>query len=179
MKVLAFAASSSTQSINKKLVSFVASYFSNDEVEILDLNDFEMPIFSIDKEQTQGIPSLAFDFSAKIANADFILISLAEHNGAYSAAFKNIFDWVSRIPKTPVFQDKPLFIMATSPGPRGGASVLELAKNRFPFNGGQVIDTFSLPSFGETFQEGKGIINSTFLQELENKITQIQQNAAN
>jgi chromate reductase len=179
MKVLAFAASSSSQSINKKLVSFVASYFLNDEVDILDLNDYEMPIFSVDKEHLHGIPSLAFDFSAKIASADLILISFAEHNGAYSAAFKNIFDWVSRIPKVPVFQDKPLFLMATSPGPRGGASVLELAKNRFPFNGGQVIDTFSLPSFGETFQEGKGIINPTFLQELENKITQIQQNAAN
>ena len=45
MKILAFAGSNSTVSINKKLVTFASTFFSENEVEILDLNDYEMPIY--------------------------------------------------------------------------------------------------------------------------------------
>ena len=173
MRVIAFAGSTSKKSINKQLVTFAASYFSEDDLEILDLNDFEMPVFSVDKEDDNGIPKEAYDFSEKLASADLILISLAEHNGAYSAAFKNVFDWASRIPKKTVFHDKGIFLMATSPGPRGGSNVLEIAKSRFPWNGGQILETFSLPSFSETFKAGKGICNDTLKEELESKIEKI------
>ena len=89
MKILALAGSNSKNSINKKLVSFAASLFINAEVNLLDLNDFEMPIYSIDREKENGIPELAQSFSTKIKEADLILISLAEHNGAYSVAFRS------------------------------------------------------------------------------------------
>lgn len=173
MKVIAFAGSTSKASINKQLVTFAASYFKEDALEILDLNDFEMPIFCIDKEIENGIPKKAFEFSDKLASANLIIISLAEHNGAYSAAFKNVLDWASRIPKKTVFHDKAIFLMATAPGPRGGSNVLEIAKNRFPWNGGRVLETFSLPSFSETFNVKQGIINETFKEELETKIEKI------
>lgn len=179
MKVLAFAGSSSKNSINKRLVEFAAQLFNEESTKILDLNDFEMPIFSIDKEKTNGIPQLAYDFSAEIEECDIILLALAEHNGAYSAAFKNLFDWLSRIPGKTVFQSKAIFLMATSPGPRGGSSVLEIAKNRFPFNGGNVVDSFSLPSFEETFQAKKGISNPTLLEEFTLKIEKIKQELNN
>ena len=67
-----------------------------------------MPIYSSDREQ-KGIPQLALDFASKIDGADFLLISLAEHNGTYSTAFKNLFDWLSRIPNRPHFGDKKMF----------------------------------------------------------------------
>lgn len=175
MKVLAFAGSTSSESINKLLVEFAASQFAEHEVEMLDLNDFEMTIFSVDKEKHSGIPAQSILFSEAIDRSDLILLSLAEHNGAYSAAFKNIFDWVSRIPNRTVFANKPIFLMSTSPGPRGGSGVLEIAKNRFPFNGGVIINTFSLPSFFETFQKDKGIINETLNEEFQQKIHQIKQ----
>ena len=47
MKLLAFAGSSSTTSINKKLVTYAAGLFNADEIEILDLNDFELPLFNL------------------------------------------------------------------------------------------------------------------------------------
>jgi NAD(P)H-dependent FMN reductase len=173
MKVIALAGSTSKESINKQLVEFAASYFDEHDVEVLDLNDFDMTVFSVDKERKNGIPKEAFTFSDKLKSADLILLSLAEHNGAYSAAFKNTLDWASRIPSRTVFHDKGIFLMATSPGPRGGSSVLEMAKIRFPFNGGHVLETFSLPSFGETFQKGLGISNATLKEELETKIDKI------
>src|SRR6187402_1054501 len=131
MKIIAFAGSPSKKSINKKLATYAAGLFENTEVEVLDLNDYEMPLFSVDKEAIIGQHSLAQAFLDKIATADTLVVSLAENNGNYSAAFKNTVDWCSRItPK--IFQEKPMLLMATSPGARGGASVLEIAKNNFP-----------------------------------------------
>ena len=48
-KIIAFAGSSSKQSINKQLITFTSTLFKNFESEILDLNDYEMPIYSVDR----------------------------------------------------------------------------------------------------------------------------------
>lgn len=173
MKILAFAGSNSRKSINKQLVSWVATQFPNGAITILDLNDFEMPLFGVDYEAEQGIPQLAHDFASHIDAADLILISLAENNGAYSVAFKNVFDWVSRIPQRSVFEDKPIFLMATSPGKRGGSTVLSIAEQRFPFNGGKILETFSLPSFGDNFNKEEGIVHDELKQEVLSKIESI------
>jgi NAD(P)H-dependent FMN reductase len=164
-KIIAFGASSSKDSINKQLAAYAAGLFENASVEILDLNDYEMPIFSIDVEAATGVPTLATDFFNKLGTADLLVISFAEHNGAYSAAFKNIFDWISRIHAT-TFQEKQTLIMATSPGPRGGSSVLEIAKNRLPFQGANVKGSFSLPSFNDNFDTKNGITNKELDKQL-------------
>jgi NAD(P)H-dependent FMN reductase len=164
-KIIAFGASSSSTSINKKLATYAASLFENCLVEILDLNEYEMPIFSVDKEKDNGIPQLAHDFYNKLGTADLIIISFAEHNGAYSAAFKNIFDWISRI-NGKTFQEKPMLLLATSPGIRGGSSVLEIANKRFPFQGGIVKGSFSLPSFNDNFDDKDGIKNPELKKQL-------------
>ena len=163
-KIIAFGASSSKTSINKQLATYAAKQFLNAEVEVLDLNDFEMPIFSSDKESENGIPQLALDFYNKLGTADLIVISFAEHNGTYTTAFKNIFDWSSRI-NAKTFQEKPVLLLSTSPGPRGGSTVLEIAKGRFPFQGAIVKGSFSLPSFTDNFDAEKGITNSVLKNE--------------
>lgn len=164
-KILAFGASNSTKSINKQLAAYAANLFENAAVELLDLNDYEMPIYSMDREKKDGIPQLAHDFYAKMGSTDLILISFAEHNGAYSTAFKNIFDWMSRI-NGKTFQEKPMFLLATSPGARGGSSVLEIANKRFPFQGGVVKGSFSLPNFNDNFDAEKGITNPELKKQL-------------
>lgn len=171
MKIIAFGASPSKNSINKKLATYAADLFENAEVEVLDLNDFQMPLFSIDVEKEIGKHALAQAFLDKIATATILVVSLAENNGNYSAAFKNVFDWCTRIRKD-VFQDKPMLLMATSTGAKGGASVLGIAKNAFPFYGGNVKATFSLPSFDTNFDiEKGGISNIELRKELQKLIT--------
>lgn len=173
MKIIAFGASPSKNSINKKLATYTASLFKNAEVEILDLNDFQMPIFSVDIEAEIGQHDNAKAFLAKIASADFLVVSMAENNGNYSSAFKNIFDWCTRIQKE-VFQQKPMLLMATSPGGRGGATVLEFAKTAFPGFGTEIKGTFSLPNFNDNFDVEKGRISNPELdKELKAIINQI------
>lgn len=154
--IVAFGASNSKNSINKKLANFAANQVADAKVNLLDLNDFEMPIYGIDKEKETGIPALANDFKSHIKNSDGIVISFAEHNGAYSAAFKNIFDWISRIEKD-VWENKPMLLMATSPGGRGGMTVLDIAVNKFKFMNKNTVVSFSLPSFNQNFSEENGI----------------------
>ena len=123
-KILAFGASNSKNSLNKKLAAFAAYQVENVEVNLVDLNDYEMPIYSIDREKETGLPDLAIQFKQQIKDADGIIISFAEHNSAYTAAYKNIYDWVSRIERN-VWENKPMFLLATSPGGRGAKTVLE------------------------------------------------------
>lgn len=164
MKIIAFGASPSKNSLNKKLATSAAHLFENGEVEVLDLNDFQMPLFTVDIEEEIGQHSLAQAFLDKIASADILVVSLAENNGNYSVAFKNIFDWCTRI-SGKVFQGKPMLLMATSPGAKGGSAVLEIAKKAFPFYGGNIKTSFSLPSFDDNFDIKKMQISNIELRK--------------
>ncbi len=172
MKILAFAASNSSTSINKKFVTSVSKYYkeADDNIEILDLNDYEMPLYSNDREIINGIPKEAFRFAEKIDRADFILISFAEHNGNYAAAYKNIVDWTSRIKGRKVYNGKPIFLLATSDGARGGQSVLDIAIHRLPRDGAEILESFSLPQFNKNFEDGKGVIDPVLRSQLEAKV---------
>ncbi len=148
--ILAIGASTSKNSINRRLANFAANQVPNGQVTLLDLNDFNMPLFSVDLEVELGSPKSAQLFKEHIKSADAIVISFAEHNGSYSSAFKNIIDWASRI-EGKLWEGKTLFLMATSPGGRGGQTVLTSATNGYPHMGGNVSAEFSLPSFNANF----------------------------
>jgi len=166
MKIIAFAATSSRKSINKQLVSHAASLVENAQVEVLDINDYEMPLFSEDREAELGKPQLAQDFIDKIASADALVISFAEHNGSYTAAFKNLFDWSSRTLQK-VYQHKPLILLSTSPGPGGAATVLAAAVNSAPFFDGNVKAHLSVPSFYDNFDSEQGqLTNAEYADKL-------------
>jgi len=160
MKIIAFAGSNSLQSINKKLAIYAAGLFKNADTEVLDLNDYELPLFSVDKEKEIGKPELAGKFLQKMQSADVIVLSLAEHNAAFSAAFKNIYDWASRQDKK-VFAEKPMLMLATSPGKGGGRNVIEAGKISLPKYGGNIKATFYLPEFNDNFDTASGKISNS------------------
>ena len=162
MKLLAFAASSSSKSINKQLATYAASQVQHSdgvEIEILDLNNYELPLFSEDREAELGQPQLAQDFLAKLAQADAIIISFAEHNGYYTSAYKNLFDWTSRINRE-LYQNKPMVLLSTSPGPRGAATVLAAASAATPNFAGNVKASLSIPSFYDNFDMEKQVLTN-------------------
>lgn len=159
MKIIGFAGSTSSESINKALASYTLERIndidSSISTELLDLNDFELPLFSVDREK-EGFPENVQRFIDKIQSADALVISMAEHNGAYSAVAKNLIDWCSR-KELGFFNELPMLLMATSPGGYGGGNVLELAEKRFPKFNAELKSTFKLPSFKDNFKMGAGI----------------------
>ncbi|MEL6982189.1 MAG: NAD(P)H-dependent oxidoreductase, partial [Actinomycetota bacterium] len=163
MRILAFAASNSSRSINRVLLDHAIDLLTTSAgddltVETIDLRDYEMPIYSIDREEADGIPKPAKDFQQAITNADGLLIGLAEHNGNFTAAYKNLFDWTSRLGQR-VYQDTPTVLLATSPGPSGGGNVLRLAVAGAPHVGQELLGTLAVPSFGQSVDPETGALN--------------------
>lgn len=172
MNILSFGASYSKKSINKQFAHYTANLFEGHIISILDLNDFQLPIFTVDIENEIGHPIIINEFIKKIEWANFIIISMAEHNGNQTASFKNLFDWTSRV-KMNMFENKKILLLSTSTGERGGLSSLETALNRFPRHGAEIIGNFSLPKFNENFSFENGIINEDLNKKYRNIIVEV------
>ncbi len=170
MKIISFGASNSKKSINKEFARYTATFF--DDVEMIDINSFPLPIYSIDIEQESGIPEATRLFYNKIEEADFIIISLAEHNGTYTTAFKNLFDWTSRF-RNKFFENKKLLLLSTSPGVRGGRGVMDAALVRFPIHGAEILGHFCLPQFQQNYSQEMGIVNPEIYTKFETLINEV------
>lgn len=164
MKVIAFGASTSSTSINAFIATYVAKRVPGAEVEVLDIRDYDVPMFSEDKEKELGQAGGAKAFLDDLSRADALVISFAEHNGHYPAAYKNLFDWSTRIHRE-VYQNKPAVYLATSPGPGGAQSVLAAATGSAGFFGGNVKGSLSVPSFYDHVDMEQGKVTSIDLEE--------------
>ena len=164
MNILSIGASSSSSSINQQFADYTAKQSASANVTSFLLGSLTLPIYSEDEEKKNGIPADAQSFLEAIRESDGIIISLAEHNGSYTAFFKNLYDWTSRIEQS-LWSDKPMLLLSTSPGPRGGATVLATGKATFPRMGAKVAASFSLPSFYDNFS-AEGIADRDLSAEL-------------
>lgn len=125
-KILAFAGSTRTESFNKKLVK-IASAGAKDagaDVTVIDLHDFQMPLYDEDLERQEGLPSSAHKLKDLMLEHQGLLISSPEYNSSISGVLKNTIDWTSRqsdgeIPLA-CFKDKVAGLMSASPGGLGG-----------------------------------------------------------
>ena len=173
MKILAIGGSNSKKSINRALANYTAQLFDLASVTTVDISQIQIPLYSVDREAEIGIPNEILDFAKQIDQTDLIILSLAENNGSFNVGLKNLLDWTSRIKDRKIFNNKPILLMATSPGARGGATVLASAKMLFPFSGAEIKATFSLPSFYQNFDFEKGITNPEMLEELKEIVKNI------
>ena len=155
-RILAFAGSNSSTSINYKLVKYTTSLIKDQDINLIDMVDYTFPVFSEDLERNEGYSDLLRELKDKIVNAEGLIISVNEHNSNPSAYFKNVLDWLSRVDRN-YLVDTKILLMSCSGGRRGAMGALEVAKGILPRFGGEVVATFSLPSFNHTFDETKGI----------------------
>lgn len=130
IKILAFAGSGRKDSVNKKVVAVAAkgAEEAGATVTIINIEDFNMPMFDEDLEADQGMPAGAQAFKELLISHDGFLIASPEYNSSYSSLFKNAIDWASRKTgdETPMaaYKGKVAGIMAASPGALGGMRVL-------------------------------------------------------
>lgn len=172
-KVIAFAGSNSSTSINAQLVKYTSSLISAGEVEFLDLRAYDAPIYSADIEK-EGIPEPIKKLVSKLSTADAYIIGTPEHNGSLTAFLKNTIDWASRV-EANFLGGKPVMLLSTSKGKRGAASSLEDLNNKMKYFAGEVQSTFSLGSFAETFNEQGGVItNQEDKDKLKNALTEFE-----
>lgn len=175
--ILAFAGSNSSTSINAKLLNYVVTKISHHQVTTIQLTDYEVPIYSADFEKEKGIPVPSAMLKKMIESYDALIISVNEHNSAPSAFFKNHLDWLSRIDGK-FLEGKKVLLMSTSPGKRGAKSALEFIRDTsLPRFGAEVVESFSLPSFYENFDEtSEQLSNELYSLGLTDVITNFEQN---
>lgn len=161
-KVLAFAGSNSSNSVNQQLVKHAAGLLKAHEITVINLTAFDAPIFSEDLEKESGVPENILKLKELFNEHDAYMIASPEHNGMMPAFFKNITDWLSRSGgKT--FQGKPVMLMSTSPGGGGGKINLANMKAVFPnWGASAVFADFSLGSFYQAYNsESQSFTEST------------------
>ncbi|PKB00434.1 NAD(P)H-dependent FMN reductase [Flavobacteriaceae bacterium MAR_2009_75] len=162
-KILAFAGSNSSKSINYELVKFTVSTIEDHKVEVLNMANFPFPMYSEDHESENGYSNSMIELKNDISEADGVIISVNEHNSNPSAYFKNLLDWLSRLERN-FLQDKPVLLMSTSKGKRGAAGAIEVVKNLLPRFGAEVVGTFSLPNFLDNLGSGQSIVDADLAQ---------------
>ncbi len=151
-RILAFAGSNSSRSINHQLVVAVANLIDFAQVDMINLRDYSVHMFGVDIEAEEGAPEKMKELSALISSYDAFIISTPEHNSMPPAFFLNIIDWLSRIERK-IFGGKPVLAMSTSPGGRAGISALAILESTLPRFGGEVAGVYSLPSFNDNFKD--------------------------
>ncbi|MDX2321003.1 MAG: NADPH-dependent FMN reductase [Moritella sp.] len=157
-KIIAFTGSNHSNSIHQQLLNLAVEKIVENEVTMLNLSDFPLPIYSLDIE-AKGIPQEVYQLKEEFVKHDAIIIATPEHNGSMPAYLKNVIDWLSRLvpAKSPFFgnEAKPILLMSTSPGPTGGATNLNTMAELMPWWGGDVKGTYSLGSYFEKVIDGK------------------------
>lgn len=152
-RILTFAGSNHTASINHQLAKYVASNLDADfAVEVIDMRNWELPMYSIDMDPDET-PEHINDLIEKIQRSDAIIFASPEHNGGPSAFLKNILDWLSRRSKK-IYEGKKIMLLSTSPGRTGGGTHLEYFRKSLPYFGAEIVCSFSLPFFNDNLKEG-------------------------
>ena len=120
IKILAFSGSSRCDSLNQKLLdrAVLGAREAGAEVTPIRLSDFALPIYDADWEAEHGLPESAQKLKALLAGHPGLLIATPEHNGGYTALFKNALDWMSRPNGFP--SGKVAALISASPGLLGG-----------------------------------------------------------
>jgi chromate reductase len=118
IKILGFAGSLRRHSLNKALLQAAVRLApKNVIIETFDLEG--IPPFNQDLE-TQP-PQKVKEFTAKIKEADAILIATPEYNYSIPGVLKNAIDWASRPYTDNAFDGKPVAMMGASTGMLGTA----------------------------------------------------------
>ena len=170
MRVLAIPATNHRASINRQLLDYAAAVIDEDSAgtevthELVDLNDYEFAIYSPEREATEGIPRGARELFDRIGAADAVMVSFAEYNGSFTPAWKNTFDWMSRIGE-PVYRGRPVAMFAATPGPRAGAGVLGSATMAAPFFGADLVGHLGVGAFHSNFDAAEGRITDVELDD--------------
>lgn len=125
-RLLAFAGSTRTHSLNKKLIALAAGLAraAGTDVTVIDLRDYPMPFYDGDLEAQSGLPERARALKAMMMDHQGFLLACPEYNSSISAVLKNAIDWVSRPvagePASVAFRGKWAALLAASPGNLGG-----------------------------------------------------------
>jgi len=127
MKVLCLSGSARAASFNTRLLDAAIAVLEARGVEVMRVAPGDLaalPLMDQDLEAESGLPEQAKSLKAAFHEADGLLLACPEYNGSVTPLLKNVIDWVSRpddaLPAPACFQQRPMALIAASPGGLGG-----------------------------------------------------------
>lgn len=135
-----------------RVALFLQRYINENKLahaEIIDLHDYQFPVFNERLKYQQNPLPAAVEFAEKIGLADGVIIVTPEYNGGVPSALKNVVDllideWVR----------KPVAIATVSSGMAGGAQVtISLQFSLWKMKAITVPALFPTPNVDKTYDE--------------------------
>jgi chromate reductase len=116
-RILAFSGSARRESLNRRLlaVAVAAVEQAGGSVTLVDLNDYEMPLYHGDVEEAKGLPANAVRLVEQIKAHDGLLVASPEYNSFITPLLKNTLDWCTRADADP-FPGCAAAVLSASPG---------------------------------------------------------------
>lgn len=124
--VLVFAGSARKEALSKRLAHAAGLVVADHGgvPKVIDLRDFEAPVYDGDYEDEHGVPKTMKQLNALIHAHDGLIVVTPEYNGFFTPLTKNALDWCSRGGATeerpPLPFGKPVAILGSAGGPLGG-----------------------------------------------------------
>lgn len=139
-RILAFSGSARRESFNRKFLAaaVTATREAGGEVTLLDLNEYALPLYHGDLEDSQGMPENAQKLVAFIFAHDALLIASPEYNSMITPLLKNTIDWCTRGDENP-FDGKVAAVVSASPGMFGAVRSLKMAQQLLQHLGAYVV----------------------------------------
>ncbi|MBQ0756471.1 MAG: NAD(P)H-dependent oxidoreductase [Amphritea sp.] len=135
MKILALSGSIREKSFNSRLldIAVAGAKSAGAEVTVVNLRDYDMPLFNQDLEYQEGAPDAVVQLKNLMIQHQGLLIASPEYNGFPSPLLKNMLDWMSRQqnehePPMFAYNGKIAAVMAASPGAGGGTRGLTILR---------------------------------------------------
>lgn len=160
----------------KRVADWVYNQIKGDgnwQVQLLDIKDFALPIFS-----DEVLPSMmagnysnqaVIDWSRKIAESDAFIFVSPEYNHGMPSSLKNAIDWLY-----PEWGNKPAGIVAYSTGIGGGIrSAEQLRLVLIHLAVANVQSVVTIPYVKDAFDEGGEVIEEKFRSMLHGQSLQL------
>ena len=179
-KLLFMAGSTRKGSFNQRL-SHTAEKIAREsgvETEIIDLADYEMPLFNEDLESADGLPANAIALKKKFQECDGFFLACPEYNSSIPPLLKNTIDWISRPHEEgegglSAFKGKVAALGSASPGSIGGMRGLVVVRMLLGNIGVHVCPTqVAVADAGNAFNE-IGLINDGKMSLLKATVSQL------
>jgi chromate reductase, NAD(P)H dehydrogenase (quinone) len=168
-RILIFSGSARSQALSKRLAraSLVAVDSAGGHGTLIDLADFEMPLYRADLEASHGLPDATRQLQALIAGHEALLIASPEYNGSMTPLLVNTLAWCSRADAhhpsgsgLAIFADKPAAVVGSSPSARGGLRALIHLRDLLGYLGMVVIpQQLAVPRAHQAFDTSDRLID--------------------
>lgn len=172
MKLLAFAASLSRDSMNRRLLGKAVDIAaaSGAEIDVAEFREFDMPLYDFDLQGEAGFPSGALEMARRIVAADGMIVASPEYNHSLPGILKNAVDWLSMM--EPCCLDRHCAVLiSASLSPVGGYRGLQQLRTPLECKGTWVHPRmFSLGRAQQAYDDGGNLKDPKLAGSLESLI---------